>query len=1090
MSHEYPDPSAYLDQYVRCYTDPNTEKIERRKRTRHPKWARRREREADTFSDSRESGTPTPNRRHLARRRTESDEAKAIKRLGAPYEGWCLVFDTETTTDTTQALRFGIYEVHGIDRDTRMRLHRQGRLTRDALDSLHEAGVFYDSDVLSSAEVALIREHAHERGLACLSRDEFVARFYHWAVRMDALVIGHNLPFDLSRLATDWTDAAGEYRGGFTLKLCRCPHGITCFDHPPIRIKMLGRYKARIAFQKVKPLAARSADGKQGNDGRKSRFYATRPVVGKFLDTATLGRALLGPGDTSLAGLGRRFKVATRKMTTEEHGGPLTAAYLDYARQDVAATWALYQAERELYRRHGVSKPMWTVYSEASLGKAYLQELGIPPFLRAHPGFPPEVHGYGMVAYYGGRSEVHIRLRPVEVLYCDFKSQYPTVNALMGLQDLLLAERVEVRDATAEVRALLEGLTLDQLQSPDFWRRLRVLVKIRPDHDLLPVRADYGKDGRNIHLTYLTGPAIWYTLADVLASTLLTGKAPEVVEALELMPSEGHVQTRPWRLFGDERYTIDLARQDFFTEVINLRTEVKAEMRRAMAVGRQEEAGYVDGLQLALKLLANSTSYGVLVEVNAEEPVSEPRPVTVYDWRTHEAATPVVERPGTYFAGAVGALIPAGGRLLLAIAERLAADRGITYAMCDTDSMAFARPDGMARSDFRRAVGEIRDWFTPLSPYRGQPPLFEDEDVNQWRGEPEPLYFLGVSAKRYALYNLLPDGTHRIRKFSSHGVGTWNSRAGYVSPPHIPEPVGDVHVLGGERWHYDLWYGAIAAIDCGTLVNGLPLPRDERGVPQYTVPESAWLDTPAFHQVTISTPHLYRLYGDVPGIRPFNFITVLPALNDKQVFWRQRSLERAATEGATTWDAARAGQATYEGLAGVSFYAPFARTAADLREVRRADTHELVAGILHRTLAESLRDYYRHPEWKAGDPEGVGVLPRRHVVALRHLAIGKESNRAALAAAEETDGVVGGEDAGMDGAQVFDTGDLSEILRRRRVADLIRTTGLPRRTIYDLRNGTMRAPSQDTLAALARDLPLLDPRSPPHGGEPWHELNH
>jgi hypothetical protein len=39
----------------------------------------------------------------------------------------------------------------------------------------------------------------------------------------------------------------------------------------------------------------------------------------------------------------------------------------------------------------------------------------------------------------------------------------------------------------------------------------------------------------------------------------------------------------------------------------------------------------------------------------------------------------------------------------------------------------------------------------------------------------------------------------------------------------------------GERWAYDLWYDAIAAIDGGTA------PKDGQGVPRYTVPESEWL---------------------------------------------------------------------------------------------------------------------------------------------------------------------------------------------------------------------------------------------------------
>jgi hypothetical protein len=180
---------------------------------------------------------------------------------------------------------------------------------------------------------------------------------------------------------------------------------------------------------------------------------------------------------------------------------------------------------------------MWRIYSEAPLGKAYLRELGVAPFLQQHPAFPPEVLGCSMVAFYAGRSEVHVRLRPTEVLYCDFKSQYPTVHALMGLQDLLLAKHITVRDATADVRAMLAALTLDQLQEPQTWRRLRVLVKIRPQQDLLPLRADFGIAGRNIHLTYVSGLPTWYTLADVIASSLLTGKAPEVLEALELVPS-------------------------------------------------------------------------------------------------------------------------------------------------------------------------------------------------------------------------------------------------------------------------------------------------------------------------------------------------------------------------------------------------------------------------------------------------------------------------------------------------------------------------------------------------------------------------
>jgi hypothetical protein len=55
-------------------------------------------------------------------------------------------------------------------------------------------------------------------------------------------------------------------------------------------------------------------------------------------------------------------------------------------------------------------------------------------------------------------------------------------------------------------------------------------------------------------------------------------------------------------------------------------------------------------------------------------------------------------------------LIPAGGRLLLAIGERLAADRGLVSVFDDTDSMAFADYHKVySRQEFREKVREITD---------------------------------------------------------------------------------------------------------------------------------------------------------------------------------------------------------------------------------------------------------------------------------------------------------------------------------------------------------------------------------------------
>src|SRR6202035_967276 len=50
--------------------------------------------------------------------------------------------------------------------------------------------------------------------------------------------------------------------------------------------------------------------------------------------------------------------------------------------------------------------------------------------------------------------------------------------------------------------------------------------------------------------------------------------------------------------------------------------------------------------------------------------------------------TSIMERPAPWYFPPASALITAGGRLLLAMLEKMVTDAGGTYLMCDTDSMA------------------------------------------------------------------------------------------------------------------------------------------------------------------------------------------------------------------------------------------------------------------------------------------------------------------------------------------------------------------------------------------------------------------
>lgn len=959
-----------------------------------------------------------------------SAEAKAIWEIGRPYEGYCFVFDTETTTDNRQALRFGAYAIYGIEPEERIWFHRQDKLTREDLDRQVEVGMFYNPEEFSSDEISLMHQFAELKNLKLYEKDDFIRKvFYPWVYIRQALCIGHNLPFDLSRLATRWGEAKGKFYGGFWLTLCNCRHDDSCFDHPPVRTKSLGSKKALIDFRT------------QHKPSRKINRYR-----GRFLDTSTFGKALLGPGDISLAGMGKRFKARVFKMDGEvDHGETITEQYLQYAIQDLEATWALYQAEREVYRQHGLSKEPWKIFSEASIGKAYLKDLGIPSFLKQHADFPKDAIGKAMTAYYGGRTEVRIRLQPREVIYTDFTSEYPTVNALMNIQELLLAEKVTVELCLIEAVCLLNDLTLNDLLQKQTWPLLRCFVKIIPDGDLLPIRTRYGKQSAatNIGLNYAYSHLpVWYCLADVLASKLLTGKTPKIIDAFKLVP-EGRIKTRQWKLFGDERFSIDLDKDDLFARVIEMRADIKKQMDGLSK--NSHDYLYLDGLQQALKLIANSTSYGVLVEINPDDSESKNISVHIYTDQCLKGETKAIEEPGPYFMGPCGALIPAAGRLLLAMTETIAADQGIDYVLCDTDSMAFARPENMDRETFRLKIQEICDSFKMLSPYRNVSEILKIEDINYFNKQSKPLFCIAISAKRYALYNRTDNG-YRIRKFSSHGTGGWMKPAKYEST--TPEPCDNVYKLGGHRWMYDLWYHAIAEIKKGKTrvsLNNLP-----------------FLSEPALTKVTVSTTQLLKRFKSIPDMRPFSFMVMLPSLNQFELLSRSTNyLEMLADSILLNGENIQPFNPVV--LRDVSFYAPFGKSYPDIQaKIKRMDNNESIR-IEHKTLAECVINYFSHGEAKAANPKGIGRLERQNIQVYEQIFIGKETNRIKDDISEESEGIVEYEDAVEYGRS-----GLADLLKQYPMKKLVKLTGIPKQTLYDIRNGAK--PTHET----RRKICMLD----------------
>ena len=233
------------------------------------------------------------------------------------------------------------------------------------------------------------------------------------------------------------------------------------------------------------------------------------------------------------------------------------------------------------------------------------------------PDVPPHLLGIILSTYFGGRSEVRIRREACQVVLCDFLSMYPTVCTLMGLWRFVISQGMTWHDDTRAVASHLERVTRDELRQQACWRELHVLVQIESAGAIVPVRADYDATGSTtIGLNHLTSEQpLWFTLADCIASKLLTGRAPKVVRAIRIVPMAVQEGLHSININGDAARQVNPAQDDFYKLLIELRQNVKLELEDAQD-GMKMHLGT---LQHALKITANATSYGIFAEVNVSE---------------------------------------------------------------------------------------------------------------------------------------------------------------------------------------------------------------------------------------------------------------------------------------------------------------------------------------------------------------------------------------------------------------------------------------------------------------------------------------
>ncbi|MBS1864119.1 MAG: hypothetical protein JSS68_20690 [Actinobacteria bacterium] len=673
-------------------------------------------------------------------------------------------------------------------------------------------------------------------------------------------------------------------------------------------------------------------------------------------------------------------------------------SYLDYMRDDVEVTWQCAAALRERYAALDLAKPVWKVYSEASIGKAHLEEMGVRGWNRAE--FPEPLIAAILESYHGGRTECRIRRTAVPGVYVDFKSQYPTAFALQGLWRLVVARKITWRWVEpAEIQAVLDSVDVGQVLDPAFWKGLGVLVQVAPDRDRLPTRASYRGQGDrasyNVAVALRSGgPPVWFTLADCIASALHTGRAPRVVRAIGFEAVGEQTGLEPIDVGGEARYRVDPYEDDLIRRLVEMRTDVRAEQRAAAKEDDAEKAARMEGVQLAMKATANSIAYGTGIEINVIER-RKLQTVTVHlpDGGFYGVKAERTEKPGSYFNPLLATLVTGGGRLLLAAAMTLVAAAGGEYAYCDTDSLFIVATRSGGLVPCRGGSGRLPDggeavralpWgtvdrivgrFAALNPYGSEATggsilEVEDENLDPDSGERREIECFAIASKRGARFVRGADGrpllTGRVgaRSRSEHGLG-------HLQPPTTKD--------GGGDW-MDRWWEHLLCLELG-------VEDDPPG----------WFDQPAVGRITVTSPREERAFRDYNRGRSY----------DGQVKpWSFMSVAHPTVSERARPDAPR------------TLIAPFERDAGRRLEMEWIDRGEVGGGayrirvdsspeIRERSVAvqsygDYFDDYRRHPERKLADPDGRpchpwsrGLLGPRHVRLGEPGRIGKESNRLA-----------------------------------------------------------------------------------------------
>jgi hypothetical protein len=863
--------------------------------------------------------------------------------------------------------------------------------------------------------------------LGLMTRSSFVSRIFWRAVQRGELVVGFNLPFDLSRLAVR---AANGRKGSWSLALStRKSRRTGKLEANPERPRIvITSMNSKMAFIKLGSILHREEWLKEG----------------RFLDLRTLGWALRNEA-YSLKRACKAFKV--KGKIEHKPTGRVTPREIAYCRGDVGATARLLNAMKAEFDRNPIESHPDKVYSPASIAKAYLDAMQIS-LPKTQFEVPHKTLGIAMQSYYGGRAECRIRKTKVPVIHTDFTSQYPTVNALLGNWDVLRAGSVLFEDYTNAVRRILSSVKLKAVFDPEFWKKLSFFVLIKPQDDILPVRTVYGGKTQNIGLNFLrSDKPIWYAGPDAVASTLLTGHPPRILKAIRMVANGRQQGLQTTNLGGMVR--INPAKEDFYRKVI--------EQRIAHKPKHKPIADF-------LKVLANSGSYGLFVEVNTETNSKKKNVRYFSGEKSGKKLTNYVEKPGAWYFPPLASLITSGGRLLLAMLEKCVQNLSGRYLFCDTDSMCIVgsktqhlvpcnggrfklRGKDAIRTLTLDQVEAIAKQFNKLNPYDPNHvrEILKIEEINHVDSDPRKpyrqLFGYAVSAKRYTLFTESKKSVS-IEKASGHGLG-------YLLAPKerdTNEDDADGESEETPEWVLEAWEYLI---------------RKEF---QYQAKKPDWLTLPAMMRMVMTSPNVLKNRRP-DWLAPFNFF-LFPILSDLGGY--PSGLDRTNFQFITPSESDRKKWNRLKGI--------------NLLDGRIYQISMIPDPKQRRVFPDSfqiiLNQYLGKPEVKSLAPDGSpceaeteGLLRRAKIVARRLIPVGKETDRHWEHGGDPSMLDPNIQSYGPSGK--FAVADSSERKEWAKIGvrQLMRTTSLTQRTVYSILSG--KGVRQQTMAMFRTGLDSL-----------------